>query len=333
MVENRDSTTDILDLKTNSWKNFDNYYDDDFFDFDIQTWASCSCTHQITLLGNNGEVFTLKRTRLISNFSEPEFDTYIYFRFYVLYEEEAGEENWLGIFNLPSNIPKNKRDGWLDLKAKISATSNELLVFHSNVYVGEGWNMAFVADLNDTLSDPVVLLTEFCDIHDAFHAVEILEMEDRFLIVLNGTKYSKGYVQVVYEYKFNSKVLSKVTGEKMAISVDLKPAVEFPDDTDETIDHPCHCKLTASVGDSFWFFEGNMDTVSVLKKVSVNSEMQVNREDHPPPPFACVTKMFTGPVNKSLLTNEKLNTRFLIKEKMPSHTGVINNQCVKSASV
>lgn len=305
-VDNRGDNIDMYNLRTNVWQAPNVSYYDANFDVDFED-GFYQANDVCFVLGKNDEKYMVVRMRL---FNDHLFDqaTEMYFRGYILADDG---ESWDCIFMTATKIRTNLSDngGMPEMNARISKTSNEMIVTHSTL--DGGWNIVFVANMNDPFPAPVTLMSEFIEHKDIFRGVAILEEEDRFLIVSNGTKNCGGVVQVMYEYKFNSSKLSEVTSKEIVISTIKKPY----ENDDEEVEYPCLCEVSTTDGKSVWYIEGNMDTVSAFTEVTLDSKMKVTVREHPPPPFACVTRMFAGQVYKRHLTDIKQITRFLIREK------------------
>lgn len=310
-VDNRGDNIDMYNMRSNTWQSPDVSYYDANFDVDFDD-GFFQANDVCFVLGKNGEKYMVVRMRL---FTDHSFDqaTEMYFRGYVLADDE---ESWDCIFMTSTRIRTNLSDngGMPEMNARISKTSNEMIVTHSTL--DGGWNIVFVANMNEPFPAPVTLMSEFIEDKDVFRGVVILEEDDRFLIVSNGTKNCGGSMQVMYEYKFNSNVLLEVMGKQMAISTIRKP---FEND-DEEVEYPCLCEVSVTDGKSVWYIEGNMDTVSAFTEATVDSKMKIVTKEHPPPPFACITRMFAGQVYKKHLRDVKQITRFMIKEKKSSMT-------------
>lgn len=311
-VDNRGDNIDMYNLRTSEWRSPNvSYYDVNFdVDFDHGFFQANDVCF---VLGKNDEKYMVVRMRL---FTDHSFDqaTEMYFRGYILADDE---ESWDCIFMTSSKIRTNLSDngGMPEMNARISKTSNEMIVTHSTL--DGGWNIVFVANMNDPFPEPVMLMSEFIEDNDIFRGIAILEEEDRFLIVSNGTKNCGGYVHVMYEYRYNSNVLQDVKTKEVVISTIQKP---FEND-DEEVEYPCLCEVSVTDGKSIWYIEGNMDTVSAFTEVTLDSKMKIVTKEHPPPPFTCITRMFAGQVYKRHLSNLKQITRFLIREKKSTLIG------------
>ena len=305
-VDNRGDNIDLYNLKTNQWHAPNVSYYDANFDIDFDN-AFFQANDVCFVLGKNDEKYMVVRMRLFTDQSLDQA-TEMYFRGYILADDG---ESWDCIFMTSSRIRTNLSDngGMPEMNARISKTSNEMIVTHSTL--DGGWNIVFVADMNDPFPAPVILMSEFIEDKDVFRGVAILEEDDRFLIVSNGTKNCGSVVSVMYEYKFNSKLLREIHSKKTVISSILKP---FEGDDEET-EYPCLCEVSVTDGKSIWYLEGNMDTVSGFTEVSLGKNMKIVAKEHPPPPFSCITRMFAGQVYKRHLTDIKQITRFLMREK------------------
>ncbi|KAH3853727.1 kelch repeat and BTB domain-containing protein 7-like [Dreissena polymorpha] len=309
-IDNRGDNIDLYNFQTKQWSAPSvEYYDLNFdMDFDDNFQANDVCF----VLGKDDTKYMIVRMRL---FSDHSFDqaTEMYFRGYVLRDDG---QSWDCIFVTPTKIRTNLSDngGMPEMTARISKKSNELIVTHSTL--DGGWNMVFVANLNDPFPSPITLKSEFIENQDEFRGVAILEDDDRFLIVSNGTKNCNSKVKILYEYKFNSKELieCKDTSKELVVSSMLGPYFE----DDEEIEYPCLCELSASDGSSIWYMEGNMETVSSFVEITFGKNGTPSRTDHPPPPFACFTRAFAGQISKKHLTNAKQVSRFLFREKKVS---------------
>lgn len=305
-VDNRGDYIDLFSLKSHTWRAPDiQYYDTnihpEFEDGHFQANDVCFVT------GRGNEKYMIVRMRL---FTDNSFDqaTDMYFRGYIL---RSDGETWDCIFVTPTRVRTNLSDngGMPEMNAHISKASNEMLVTHSTL--DGGWNIVFVANLNNLFPIPVMLKSEFIEDQDIFRGSAILEQEDRFLIVSNGTKNCGNEVKVLYEYKFNSEVLTEVNQIGKEIATITKPYIL----DDEESEYPCLCECSATDGQSLWYIEGNLEIVSAFTEIRLDDKLQIISQKHTPPPFACITRAFAGQVKTDTLSGLKPISRFLVKEK------------------
>ncbi|XP_045185201.2 kelch-like protein 26 [Mercenaria mercenaria] len=304
-VDNRGDYIDLYNLKSHTWHAPDvQYYDTninpELEDGHFQANDVCFVT------GKGDEKYMIVRMRL---FTDNSFDqaTDMYFRGYIL---RSDGESWDCIFVTPTRIRTNLSDngGMPEMNAHISKTSNEMLVTHSTL--DGGWNIVFVANLNNLFPVPVILKSEFIEDQDIFRGSAILEEEDRLLIVSNGTKNCGHEAKILYEYKFNSEVLTEVNLPRKEIATIKKPYVY----DDEETEYPCLCEFSATDGHSLWYIEGNLDIVSAFTEVQLDSKQNLITKKHTPPPFACITRAFAGQVRTDILSSLKPISHFLVKE-------------------
>lgn len=305
-VDDHGDYIDFYHLKNHVWRAPNIQYveasiDPDFEGGHFQANDVCFVT------GKGNEKYMIVRMRL---FADEFFDvaTAMYFRGYIM-RSDGG--SWDGIFVTPRKIETNLSDngGMPEMNAHISKTSNEMIVTHSTL--DGGWNIVFVANLNDSFPEPVILKSEFIDDQDIFRGSAILEQEDGFVIVSNGTKNCGSEVKVLYEYKFNSEVLTEVNLTGKSIETITKPY----DFDDEETEYPCLCECSVAGGQSLWYIEGNLDMVSAFTEVKLDDKLQLIPLKHTPPPFACITRAFAGQVKTDILSGLKPISRFLVKEK------------------
>jgi len=308
-IDNRGDSIDMFNLQTKEWHSPDIHYFDLNFDGEFNPDVNFQANDVCYVVGKDNAQYMIVRMRL---FTDQSFDQAIemYFRGYILRDDG---ESWDCIFVSPHKIRTNLSDngGMPEINARISKTSNELLVTHSTL--DGGWNVVFVANLNDTFPVPFTLKSEYIENQDEFRGISILENDEAFLIVANGTKCFHNKIQVLYEYKFNSKHLRdcSANSKKMVVSTMLGPYYE----DDEEIEYPCLCEVSITDGSSIWYMEGNMENVSAFSEVRFDEIKRPEKIEHPPPPFACFTRAFAGQISKKHLANAKQLTRFLLKEK------------------
>lgn len=234
--------------------------------------------------------------------------TDMYFRGYILHSDG---ETWDCIFVTPTRILTNLSDNgeMPEMNAHISKASNEMIVTHSTL--DGGWNVVFVANLNDPFPVPVTLKCDYIEDQDIFRGCSILEKEDRLFIVSNGTNNCGHEVKILYEYEFNSNVLTEVnmTGREMATIP--KPYIY----EDEETEYPCLCEFSTTDGQSMWYIEGNLDIVSAFTEVTLDDNLNLVTRKHTPPPCACITRAFAGQVKTEILSGLNQFHGFCLKRK------------------
>lgn len=305
-VDNRGDVIDFYNMKEHSWQAPGVQYHDHNFDFDFDN-VPFQANDVCYVVGNKGEKYMIVRIRI---FTDASYDQAIemYFRGYTLCDDG---ESWDCIFLTTSRIRTNLSDsgGVPEMNARISKTSNEMIVTHSTL--DGGWNIAFIVNLNDSSPVPTMLKSEFIEDQDIFRGIVILEEKDKFIIVSNGTKNCNHEVKMLYEYKFKSCELTEVSVPSIVIATITKPYVY----DDEEVEYPCLCEFSACDGESIWYIEGNLGIVSAFTEVRLDGKHNLVTRKHTPPPFSCITKAFAGYVKSDLVSNLKRITRFLIKEK------------------
>ncbi|XP_060587601.1 uncharacterized protein LOC132743105 [Ruditapes philippinarum] len=305
-VDNRGDYIDLYKVKEHTWHAPDIQYSDTNISPELEN-GPFQANDVCFVTGNRNERYMVVRMRL---FTDNSFDqvTDMYFRCYIMGNDG---ESWDCIFVTPTRIRTNLSDngGMPEMNAHISKTSNEMLVTHSTL--DGGWNIVFIANLNNLFPVPVMLKSEFIEDQDVFRGSAIIEKSDSLLIVSNGTKNCGHEVKILYEYKFNSEVLTDVNLPGKVITTITKPYVY----DDEESEYPCLCEFTATDGQSLWYIEGNLDNVSAFTEVQLDNNQNLITLKHTPPPFACITRAFAGQVSAEILSCIKPISHFLVKEK------------------
>ena len=305
-VDNRGDYIDLYNVKDRTWHAPDIQYFDSNISPELEN-GPFQANDVCFVTGNGNERYMIVRMRLFTDNSYDQV-TDMYFRCYIM---GTDGESWDCIFVTPTRIRTNLSDngGMPEMNAHISKTSNEMLVTHSTI--DGGWNIVFIANLNNLFPVPVMLKSEFIEDQDVFRGSAIIEKSDSLLIISNGTKNCGHEVKILYEYKFNSEVLTEVTLPEKVITTITKPYVY----DDEETEYPCLCEFTATDGQSLWYIEGNLEIVSAFTEVRLDDNRDLITVKHTPPPFACITRAYAGQVNVGVLSCMKPISHFLVKER------------------
>ncbi|XP_052276300.1 uncharacterized protein LOC127875343 [Dreissena polymorpha] len=294
---------DMFSFQSKQWRDQGlQYFDLNVRQFDDTNESIDACI----VFGNNGAKYMVVKVC-----TESQFEIEFYFKCYII-RDDGKTLNC--IFITPE---KTMMDYDVDkttvLTAEISATSNELLVAHSTRN-GTGWNLVFVANLNDQSPSPNFLKYESNRACDEFTDVTILEDADRFRIVSNGKTKCGSEVKVLYEYKFNSNKLIDCKDASIGLTVSRKLDPHFG----ELSIGPFYYEQSASDGHkTVWYMESDRKSVSSLTEVTVGEEGIPIRKDHPPPPFACFSQMCVGEISRNLLTDWNQASCYSLPSRLP----------------
>ena len=182
-------------------------------------------------------------------------------------------------------VDRGPAQTWCKMKVKYSSISNELLILSSK---GTGSDIAAVVDLDplEKGGKPTshsLLHREVREYKNdselLFVDVDILEIEDKFLVLSSANNL----LTVKFQYTFRSKVLTKVDdGWQYALS----NVCDFQREK-------WNCLI---FGDSCWHIIEEYEHANKVRKVRFNNSGAADDEDHTPPPFvkpvtACVTEV------------------------------------------
>ena len=134
--------------------------------------------------------------------------------------------------------------------------------------------------------------------------VDILEGMDRFYIVevrIDEMKHS-GNRKIVctLEYIYHSQDL--MHSSRAAVSV---PDYVYNFDTEDHSVDPFFYRVNKTNNGSLWIFSGNRQGASCFSEVTINDQGDLEVLDHVPPPFSCMTGLFSAQLGSEVLLKLK----------------------------